>query len=189
MANTTTPHMSTIPGITSTGLSTRLPQYILHRLGMLRDHGQQHARGRVGARPALTRVGASGRDRPCSQFLSVAGGKPNLVANCAWLSPIFARTSRTSTFGTCARVTRTLSFSPRVHAIACSNPSTMRAPTVGRFFATRPTLFAARLVFVFTLPPIFARYPATRTGDNLINCGAGWHPDRKSTRLNSSHLG
>ena len=28
-----------------------------------------------------TRVGASGCDLPCSQFLSVAGGKPNLVAN------------------------------------------------------------------------------------------------------------
>jgi hypothetical protein len=34
-----------------------------------------------------TRVGASGCARPCSQFLSVAGGKPNLVANCAWLRP------------------------------------------------------------------------------------------------------
>ena len=31
-----------------------------------------------------TREGASGCARPCSQFLSVAGGKPNLVANCAW---------------------------------------------------------------------------------------------------------
>ena len=28
-----------------------------------------------------TRVGASGYDRPCSQFLRVAGGNPNLVAN------------------------------------------------------------------------------------------------------------
>jgi len=41
-----------------------------------------------------TRVGASGRDRHCSQLRSVAGGNPNLVANCAWLSPILSRTLR-----------------------------------------------------------------------------------------------
>jgi len=64
----------------------------------------------------------SGCDLPCSQFLSVAGGKPNLVANCAWLSRILSRTFRTSTSGTCTSVTRTLSFSPLVHAIASANP-------------------------------------------------------------------
>jgi len=71
-----------------------------------------------------TRVGASGRDRPCSQLRRVAGGKPNLVANCAWLSPIFVRTFRTSTSGTCTSVTRTLEFSPRDQAIAGSRPWT-----------------------------------------------------------------
>ena len=96
-----------------------------------------------------TRVGASGRDLLCSQFLSVAGGKPNFVANCAWLSPILVRTARTSTSGTCTRVTRTLALSPRVHAIACSNPSAMRAPTLGGFLDRFPILLEASLVAIF----------------------------------------
>ena len=69
-----------------------------------------------------TRAGVSGCDLRCSQFLSVAGGKPNLDANCAWLSPIFSRTFRTSICGTSTTVTRTLPFSPFVHAIASFNP-------------------------------------------------------------------
>src|ERR1017187_8793012 len=73
-----------------------------------------------------TRVGASGRDLPCSQFLSVAGRKPNFVANCAWLRPIFVRTSLTSTPGPCTSVTRTFSFSQCLHAIACSSPSLLQ---------------------------------------------------------------
>src|SRR5450432_1901976 len=85
------------------------------------------ASGCLAMTASSTRVGASGCDLPCSQFLSVVGGKPNLVANCAWLSFIFVRTSRTSTSGTCTSVTRTRSFSPRVHAIACTSPSMMRA--------------------------------------------------------------
>jgi len=46
-----------------------------------------------------TRVGASGRARPCSQFRSVAGGKPNFAANCDWLKPMRRRTADTSTSG------------------------------------------------------------------------------------------
>jgi len=42
-------------------------------------------------------------------------------------------TQRTSTSGTFTRVTRTESLLPWVHAIACSSPSIIRAPTVGRF--------------------------------------------------------
>lgn len=89
-----------------------------------------------------TRVGASGRARPCSQLRKVAGGKPNLVANCAWLRPILVRTSRTSTSGTWTTVTRTASSSPRVHAMACSSPLMMLAPTVC-FFRGRGATFLA----------------------------------------------
>ena len=32
-----------------------------------------------------TRVGASGRDRPCSQLRSVAGGRPNFVGEQRWI--------------------------------------------------------------------------------------------------------
>jgi hypothetical protein len=46
---------------------TGLPQYILHCLRVL------------GGDSSSTRVGASGRDLPCSQLRSVAGGRPNLV--------------------------------------------------------------------------------------------------------------
>src|ERR1017187_6544453 len=77
-----------------------------------------------------SRVGASGCDLPCSQLRKVAGGKPNLVANFAWLSPIFRRTLRTSTWGTLTSVTRTLSFLPSVHAIASFSPWIILAPTV-----------------------------------------------------------
>ena len=41
-------------------------------------------------------------------------------------------------------VTRTSSFSPRVHAIACSRPCTMRDPTVGRFFGARAAVLSVR---------------------------------------------
>ena len=41
------------------------------------------ASGCLAMTASSTRVGASGRDRPCSQLRSVAGGKPNFVANCA----------------------------------------------------------------------------------------------------------
>src|SRR5438552_5876650 len=77
------PRLSKSPNASSTGL----PQHVLYRLGVLGDDRQQHARGRIRVRS------------PLFQFRSVAGGKPNLVANCAWLSPIFIWTSRTSTSG------------------------------------------------------------------------------------------
>src|ERR1039458_8918313 len=121
-----------------TGRSTSLPQHVLDRFRVLRDDGQQHTRRRVGVRPALF------------QFLRVAGGKPNLVANCAWLSPIFSRTLRTSTSGTCTSVTRTLSFSPLVHAIASFNPWMMLSPTLWRFRA-RIAFFPAVLAVVFVV--------------------------------------
>ena len=38
------------------GASPRLPQDVLHRFGVLRDHRQQHAGGRVRVRPALLPV-------------------------------------------------------------------------------------------------------------------------------------
>lgn len=98
------------------------------------------ASGCLAITASRTRVGVSGRARPCSQFRSVAGGNPSFVADCAWLSPILVRTSRTSTSGTWTSVTRTFAFSPRVYAIACSSPSMMLAPTVDRFFGTRPAV-------------------------------------------------
>src|SRR6266498_5736083 len=104
------------------------------------------------------RVDASGRDRPCSQLRSVPGGKPNFVANCAWLRPIFVRTFLTSTSGTCTSVTRTLVFSPRDHAIACSRPSMIFGPTVDRLFAARAVAFFANrmvLLFVFIAASLF----------------------------------
>ena len=42
-------------------ISTGLPQYILDRLGMFGDDSQQHARGYVGARPALLPVSEGDR--------------------------------------------------------------------------------------------------------------------------------
>src|SRR5579884_4271075 len=105
-----------------------------------------------------TRVGTSGRDRPCSQLRSVAGGKPNFVANCAWLSFIFARTCLTSTSGTWTSVTCAFVFSPRLHAIACSRPSIMFWPIVrparGRVAAD---FFFARLLLAFINVSSFSR--------------------------------
>src|SRR5947207_15419431 len=51
------------------------------------------------------REGPSGRVRPCSQFLTVAGLNPNRTANWDWLRPSFWRTDRTSIAG--ARLTST----------------------------------------------------------------------------------
>src|ERR1035438_4331973 len=105
-----------------------------------------------------TRVGASGCDLPCSQFLNVAGGKPNLVANCAWLSPLFSRTFRTSTSGTWTSVTRTLSFSPLVHSIASFNPWIMLSPTVCGVRA-RVLFFTADVALVFVVISDFPYLP------------------------------
>ena len=112
-----------------------------------------------------TRVGASGCDLPCSQFLSVAGGKPNLVANCAWLRPIFSRTLRTSTSGTCTCVTRTRSFSPLVHAMACFNPSIMLSPTVWRYRAGLAFFMAGLDVFFVVISDLLCLSRATRHQD------------------------
>ena len=113
-----------------------------------------------------TRVGASGCDLPCSQFRSVAGGNPNLIANCAWLSPIFSRTFRTSTSGTCTSVMRTSSFSPLVHAIASFNPWMMLLPTV-RGFRGRVVFFNVGLDVLFVVISdllCLSRVPATSAG-------------------------
>jgi hypothetical protein len=52
--------------------------------------------------------------------------------------PMFSRTFGTSTSGTCTSVTRTLSLSPLVHAIASFNPRMMLSPTVRGFRAMHP---------------------------------------------------
>jgi hypothetical protein len=48
--------------------------------------------------------------------------------------------------------------------MACSNPSMMRAPTAGRFFATRAAFFSRVFVFVTPASYFFAAYTATRSG-------------------------
>jgi hypothetical protein len=117
----------------------RRTQNILYRFGVVRDHCQQHASWRIRSGAALFPIAQ--RRRREAEF-----GR-----NCAWLSPIFVRTSRTSTAGTWTSVTRTSSFSPRVHAIACSSPWMMRAPTVERFLGTGAGVFLRRLDSLFVL--------------------------------------
>ena len=67
----------------------------------------------------------------------------------------------------CTSVTRTSTSSPCVHAIACSSPSMMRAPTVGFFFAGVRSRFVGRFVFAFVFSVssyLSAGYPATSIG-------------------------
>jgi hypothetical protein len=127
-----------------------------------------------------TRVGASGRDRPCSQLRSVAGGNPNFVANCAWLSPILCRTLRTSVSGTWTSATRTRLFSPGVHATACSSPSMIRLPTVGRLLGAR---FLAAVTF---LPRSFCFMLSFRACPDIPSPTSGRVSPSRFVRLCSS---
>src|ERR1035441_7557446 len=76
--------------------------------GILQDHpdiGKRYpafrsasstASGRRAITASSTLAGPSGLVRPCSQFLRVAGWKPNLAANCDWLSrSLFLKPART----------------------------------------------------------------------------------------------
>jgi hypothetical protein len=88
---------------------------------MVRNHREEDA-----CRPV-------GCVRPCSQFFTVAGVKPNRAANWDWLSPSFWRTDRTSVTGwrsTLIMVTQTGTSSPFAHAMACFTLLTSLRPAV-----------------------------------------------------------
>src|ERR1035437_4554265 len=87
--------------------------------------------------------GPFGCVRPCSQFLTVAAVNPKRVANLDWIRPSFWRTDRTSITGsrsTLTMVTRTGTYSPLAHAVACFTLRMSLRPvavcfSVGRFRA------------------------------------------------------
>ena len=131
------------------------------------------AAGCLAITASKTRVGASGCDLPCSQLRKVAGGKPNLVANFDWLSPIFRRTLRTSgQSGDSYPIPKTgIGSSPRFAAPFCGD-----AHSRGYFRESGPGHFRSMTAF-----EVFHKQNgiAALVVDQLVNHVAG-HQDAEA---------